>query len=185
MRWLHTYLSMGSLVTVLFFAVTGMTLNHPEWTFGVPQTRVTSTGTLKSGFAMGDQVDWFNVVEQIRSTQPVRGSAVDRRVYGDEGSFSFKAPGSVSEVFFKLETGEYEVATTRQGWLGVVNDLHRGRDSGASWGWLIDLSGVFLAVVSLTGLGILFYLKKSRVAGFVVGGVGLAIVAALGFLASR
>ena len=29
MRWLHIYLSMFSLAVVLFFSVTGITLNHP------------------------------------------------------------------------------------------------------------------------------------------------------------
>ena len=31
MRWIHIYLSMFGLAAVLFFGVTGLTLNHPEW----------------------------------------------------------------------------------------------------------------------------------------------------------
>ena len=34
MRWLHIYLSMFGLAAVLFFSVTGITLNHPDWVFG-------------------------------------------------------------------------------------------------------------------------------------------------------
>ena len=34
MRWLHIYLSMLGLAAVLFFSVTGITLNHPDWVFG-------------------------------------------------------------------------------------------------------------------------------------------------------
>ena len=34
MRWLHIYLSMFGLAAVLFFSVTGITLNHPDWAFG-------------------------------------------------------------------------------------------------------------------------------------------------------
>ena len=30
MRWLHIYLSMFGLAAVLFFSVTGITLNHPN-----------------------------------------------------------------------------------------------------------------------------------------------------------
>ena len=29
-RWLHVYISMLSFLAILFFAVTGITLNHPE-----------------------------------------------------------------------------------------------------------------------------------------------------------
>ncbi|MBS1706531.1 MAG: PepSY-associated TM helix domain-containing protein [Armatimonadetes bacterium] len=176
---------MFSLMTVLFFALTGITLNHPEWTFGGKPIRTVVRGKLDPGFAQGEKVDWLKVVEQLRRDQPVKGSAVDMRVDGDEGSLSFKSPGSVSECFFKLENGDYEMSISAQGWLGVMNDLHRGRDSGSNWGWLIDVSGVFLSLLSVTGLGILFYLKKSRVAGLIVGSVGLAIILLLGYLASR
>ena len=31
LRWLHIYTSMVSLLVVLFFAATGVTLNHPDW----------------------------------------------------------------------------------------------------------------------------------------------------------
>ena len=37
MRWLHIYLSMFGLAALLFFAVTGVTLNHPDWVFGGPR----------------------------------------------------------------------------------------------------------------------------------------------------
>ena len=30
-RWLHIYGSMASFAVVLFFAVTGLTLNHQDW----------------------------------------------------------------------------------------------------------------------------------------------------------
>lgn len=38
LRWLHVYVSMLSFLTILFFAITGITLNHPEWTLGLTQT---------------------------------------------------------------------------------------------------------------------------------------------------
>lgn len=72
-----------------------------------------------------------------------------------------------------------------QGRIGVLNDLHRGRDSGKVWAWLIDISGVFLLVVSLTGLGILYYLKKVRVKGFITGIAGCALLIVLAWLASK
>ena len=33
-RWIHVYTSMISLLIVLFFGLTGITLNHPKWIFG-------------------------------------------------------------------------------------------------------------------------------------------------------
>ena len=62
----------------------------------------------------------------------------------------------------------------------MLNDLHRGRDAGSAWAWLIDASGIFLVFLSLTGLGLLFYLKKVRIKALLVmtAGAGLVIVLA-------
>ena len=45
MRWLHIHLSMFGLAVVLFFSVTGLTLNHPDW-FGEPERRVSAQGRM-------------------------------------------------------------------------------------------------------------------------------------------
>ena len=38
-RWLHIYLSMLGFGAIMFFAVTGITLNHPTW-FGGSELQV-------------------------------------------------------------------------------------------------------------------------------------------------
>ncbi len=67
--------------------------------------------------------------------------------------------------------------------LAVRNDLHRGRDSGRSWAWLIDVSGFFLVFLSLTGLGLLWYLKKVRLKGLLTLVVGVTLLIMLAKLA--
>ena len=185
MRWIHIYTSMLCLLAVLFFSATGVTLNHPEWTLGGDAAPKKVMGTLKADTIVTGKVDWLKVVEQLRAEQPVRGKASDMRVDGEEGSLSFKAPGNVSDCFFNIKTREYNISLSNQGFIGLINDLHRGRDSGTAWGWLIDVSGAFLILVSVTGLGILFYLKKSRLAGFVVASIGIILVVVLAYAASR
>lgn len=185
LRWIHIYTSMISLLVVLFFALTGITLNHPEWTFGGREVQTKYQGTLKPESVVDGKVQWLAVVEQLRAEHPVRGAAADMRVDGDEGSLSFKAPGNTSDCFFNIKNREYDLSITAQGLVGVMNDLHRGRDSGSAWAWVVDVSGVFLTVISLTGLGILFYLKKSRVAGFSLAAAGIIVIAVLAYLASK
>ena len=46
MRWLHIYLSMFGLAAVLFFSVTGITLNHPDWVFGQVERRREAEGQM-------------------------------------------------------------------------------------------------------------------------------------------
>ncbi|MEO6123457.1 MAG: PepSY-associated TM helix domain-containing protein [Ilumatobacteraceae bacterium] len=43
-RWVHVDTSMISLLVVLFFGITGITLNHPDWTFG-DSTSIDATPT--------------------------------------------------------------------------------------------------------------------------------------------
>ena len=44
MLWLHIYVSMFGLAAVLFFSVTGITLNHPDWFFGDAERQDTGRG---------------------------------------------------------------------------------------------------------------------------------------------
>jgi hypothetical protein len=184
LRWLHIYISMFTLLVVLFFALTGITLNHPDWVFGGSETATDVSGTLPAGWRQGDEVDWVRVVEHLRAEHGVSGRLGDYRMDGTEGSLTFKGPGYSADAFFDPATGAYEMTIVRQGAVGVLNDLHRGRDSGAAWAWVVDLSGVFLTIVAITGIGLLWYLKKLRVSALVTMAVGVVVAVALMKLAA-
>ena len=63
----------------------------------------------------------------------------------------------------------------RSGLGAVLNDLHKGRDTGKGWSWLIDVSAIFLILVSLSGLVMLLFLKKKKVNGLLIAVLGGAI----------
>ena len=92
-RWLHVYTSMISLLIVLFFGITGLTLNHPSWTLGRGPSTVTHTGTIPAGFADGGNVDFLAVTEYVRSQDGVRGNVADYSATATQGSISFKQDG--------------------------------------------------------------------------------------------
>lgn len=175
LRWLHIYTSMVSLLVVLFFAATGVTLNHPDWLAGERTDEV--TGTLPATWKTAKGIDWLMVAEHLRTANGVHGTVADRREDDREGSLTFRAPGYSADAFIDVRDGSYKLTTSYQGAVGVLNDLHRGRDAGSAWAWLIDASGLFLVFLSLTGLGLLFYLKKVRIKGLLVmtAGAGLVI----------
>jgi uncharacterized protein len=177
LRWLHIYTSMISLIVVLFFAATGVTLNHPDWLAGERTDEV--TGTLPATWKTAKGIDWLVVAEHLRTANGVHGTVADRREDDREGSLTFRAPGYSADAFIDLRDGSYKLTTSYQGAVGVLNDLHRGRDAGSAWAWLIDASGIFLVFLSLTGLGLLFYLKKVRIKGLVVMTVGAGLVIGL------
>lgn len=180
MRWLHVYTSMICLVVVLFFGITGVTLNHPSWTFGDEVVRNTYSGTLPDTFLADDgDIDYLAVTEFVRETHDVKGTVEDYGDSGGDGTVSFKAPGYAADLFFQTDTGAYDVTIEEDGFVAVMNDLHKGRYADSSWKWLIDLSGGFLVVISLTGLGIQLFLRKRRTTALIVAGVGLVLTVAL------
>jgi len=171
---------MASMIAVLFFAATGVTLNHPDW-LAAESTR-DFTGKLPATWKSAQGVDWLVVAEYLRTTHGVRGTVAERSADGPQASLTFKAPGYAADAFIEMTDGSYRLTVAYQGTIGMLNDLHRGRDAGSAWAWLIDASGIFLTFLSLTGLGLLWYLKKVRFAGFVTltaGGVLLFILAKL------
>ncbi len=176
LRWLHIYISMFSLLAILFFSLTGITLNHPDWAFTNRETKTESKGQFPPGWKQGGKVDWFVVAEHLRDKNGVRGVATDKESDETEGSITFKAPGLTADCFFQTKTGKYDLTLTAQGFIGVLNDFHRGQNAGGAWKWAIDISGALLAVVALTGLGLLYYLKKVRVAAFIAMGAGILLV---------
>ena len=64
------------------------------------------------------------------------------------------------------DTGEYDLAETRMGFVAVINDLHKGRDTGQGWSVLIDISAVLMVLVSITGTILIIFLRRRRVAGY-------------------
>ena len=174
-RWLHIYFSMASFTILLFFAVTGLTLNHPDW-FAQQQSAVQFQGVVDNGWVLpGRDPAKFNIVEYFRVRQGIQGAVSDFRVDESECDISFKGPGYAADVVIERSSGQYRLTVTRMGLAAVLNDLHKGRDTGHAWAQVIDLSAVLMTVVSLTGMVLILFLYKRRLSGLVVLGSGAVL----------
>ncbi|ULH17273.1 PepSY-associated TM helix domain-containing protein (plasmid) [Deinococcus sp. KNUC1210] len=163
-RWLHVYTSMISLLIVLFFSVTGVMLNHPEWTFGSTEQRQDVKGTLPQDWKAGNAVDWLKVTAALEKAG-LRGTAGDYRADTSGDTLSFRAPGYSADVTIDPSSGSYTASVDSQGWVAALGDLHRGRDAGSAWSVALDLAGYLLILIAVTGLAMLLYLKKLRLSG--------------------
>lgn len=176
-RWLHIYLSMVSFFILLFFAITGLTLNHTEW-FADQQTTKTINGALNTSWVKGKDsaaIAKLEIVEFIRKQHGIGGAVSEFTTDEFQCAISFSGPGYSADVFVNKEDGKYEISETKTGLFGIINDLHKGRDSGQAWKLLIDISAILMTIVSLSGLVMLFFLKKKRVAGVLLILVGTLI----------
>lgn len=189
-RFLHLYLSMVSFAVVLFFAATGITLNHPDW-FANQKTvvhhGVAPKSMLGSPAAQGDNagskpdpanseagVDKLALVEMLRA-QGIHGAVSDFRIDDSQIEISFKAPGYSADSFIDRDSGKYDLTETRNGLVAVLNDLHKGRDSGKAWSLVIDISGGLLVLVSVTGLVLIWFMHKRRTNGLLLAAGGAIV----------
>lgn len=183
-RWLHIYLSMFSFVIVLFFSVTGLTLNHLDW-FPEKEVLQEADGRLNAAWvnaADTAQVKKLEIVEFLRASYHVKGQLNDFRIDESECSISFQGPGYTADVFVDRAKGTFHLSERSLGAVAWANDLHKGRDTGQGWKWVIDFSAIFMTVISLTGLILLLFIKKKRANGLLWLVLGIGAIALFYFI---
>lgn len=180
-RWMHVYMSTATLLVILFFAATGILLNHPDLVFGTEPVTQEIKGSLEATWLETDSVNWLAISEYMRNNYGVQGQVADYWHDSTEGQLNFVSPGYLADVYFSLASGDFTLYTESQGMLAFMKDLHKGSNTGSTWKWTIDVFAIFLILVSLSGLTLTLVLKKLRVKGLltmVIGSViaGIAIV---------
>lgn len=195
MRWLHIYSSLFGFTALLFFGVTGLTLNHPAWFDSGLQTVREFEGEFPEEWvganAVGGQsesefkavdpagaVPRLEIVETIRGRHGVRGAVSEFRVDERECLILFRGPGYSADVFVDRETRSYRGTITSLGLVAVINDLHKGRDSGPGWSLVIDIAAVLTVFVSVTGIILILYIRRKRLTGLITAAVGTIVLIA-------
>ncbi|QDT33115.1 PepSY-associated TM helix domain-containing protein [Thalassoglobus polymorphus] len=190
-RWVHIYISMLGFATLMFFAFTGITLNHPTW-FGASEQQIQDfQGTVPEeviGLSMNTEVedgeeievtvDKLAISEWLRAEHRLKGKVSEFDVDEFECMVVYKGPGYAADVFLDHGNGEYMLTETSSGIMAIMNDLHKGRDTGREWSWVIDISAIVTMLLSLSGFGLLFYVRRRRMSGIVTAVVGAIVLIA-------
>jgi len=184
-RWLHIYLSMFSFAALLFFAITGITLNHTNWIEGQQRVEHVNEQLTPAWVEPSATIDKLEIVEYLRNTHGIKASVNDFLIDDVECSISFKGPGYAADAFVDRLTGRYELTVTKSGAIAIMNDLHKGRDTGSVWAWLIDISAVLMILVSLSGFLMIFFLKNKRLNGLLISAAGAIVIILIYYLFAR
>ena len=175
---------MLSFAILLFFAVTGLTLNHAEW-FDNQQRPSLYHGTLNKTWVNTTESDGVakdELVNYFRHTYRTKGVLSDFRVDGEQCEVLFKGPGYEADATIDRETGKYDLTVSHFSLVAVLNDLHKGRDTGKKWSLVIDFSAILMTLVSLTGLTLIFFLNKRRSSGLLLVAIGALLCCFVYFL---
>lgn len=190
-QW-HWMSAAACLVGMLLFSITGFTLNHASLIGATPQV-TTTTAELpaellrelrKAAARVGDGkaalpgmvADWLS--ERL-STR-----AVDQQAEWseDEVYLSLPRPGGDAWLTIDLESGEVTHELTDRGWLSYLNDLHKGRNTGALWGLFIDVFAFAALTFATTGLLLLKMHSNHRPGTWPMVGLGLVLPLLLAIL---
>lgn len=168
-RLVHSYSAMAVLLSMFFFTVTGLMLNHRDW---LPNKDAETITTLAL------PTEYFNSDAAIRS--PITEAKKLRAWLEHKADFSgnqvsyewdsddqilmidVKRPGGYSVAEIDLSERNILIEDHDYGALSTLNDLHMGRYSGAFWSFFIDISALAMLLFSLTGLWLVLPKTKRR-----------------------
>lgn len=174
------------MIGMLGFAITGITLNHAG-RIGAEPVVTTLEATVPAELLAGGPEeaeaplppalrDW------IASELDVRVGARAAEWSAPEIYLSLPRPGGDAWLSIDRESGELVYERTDRGWVSYFNDLHKGRHTGAAWGWFLDVFAVACVVFTLTGLFLLWMHARHRPATWPMVGLGLLLPALLALL---
>ncbi len=181
----HWMSSAVSLIGLLLFAITGFTLNHAADIEGQPVVAERSVQLpppllreIAAGPAEGKARLPRPVAAWVEQVLPVRASA-EAEWSADEVYLPAPRPGGDAWVAIDRASGAVTAEVTDRGWISYLNDLHKGRNSGAAWSLFIDVFAGACLIFALTGLLLLQLHAAKRKSTWPLVASGLVIPAVL------
>ena len=185
-HWISAALS---LIGLLLFAVTGITLNHAAQIPAEPVT-VEQTATLPAPLL--DRLAAFPEETTDPVPEAVARWAAEAFKVGvagrptettaDEIYVSLPEPGGDGWLTIDRATGEALRERTTRGWVAWLNDLHKGRNTGPVWYWFIDVFAAACVVFAVTGFALTWMHARQRPSTWPLLGLGLLIPAVIALL---
>lgn len=178
-----------SLAVMLFFAVTGITLNHAASIPAEPVVTERSArlepSVLRTLTAKSDDAPLpAPVAEAVRNAVGLDAAGKPGEWSDAEVYVALPRPGGDAWVSIDRATRKVSAEVTDRGWISYLNDLHKGRNSGSAWFWFIDLFAVACLLFTITGLFLLQVHARHRRSTWpiVIAGIALPVVLAMIFV---
>ena len=140
-HWLSSALCLAGM---LLFAITGITLNHAAQIEAKP-TITSLHAELPAELQATLQADMpstgipLALRQWLQAELPVQLDGRTAEWSDSELYIGLPRPGGDAWLSLDIQTGELEYERTDRGWIAYLNDLHKGRNTGAVWSWFIDI----------------------------------------------
>lgn len=183
-QW-HWISSAMCLMGMFLFAITGITLNHASQIEAKPTIeRLQATAPAALVAQLRGYAEEHDGVKQplpaaaeqwLQDTWKVQAGGRVAEWAVDEIYLAMPRAGGDAWVRIELEGGAAEYEKTDRGWISWLNDVHKGRNTGAAWNWFIDIFAVMCLVFCITGLLILKFHAANRPFTWPMVGLGVLI----------
>ncbi|WP_254621198.1 PepSY-associated TM helix domain-containing protein [Sphingomonas sp. CL5.1] len=191
LKQLHTWHWVSaalSLIGMLLFAITGITLNHAATISASPvvtQRAGELPAPLRASLAHSPANDAplpAPVAAAVLTAVGLDPGARAGEWSDDEVYVAMPHPGGDAWVSINRASGKITAEVTDRGWISYLNDLHKGRNAGGAWFWFIDVFAGACILFTLTGLLLLQLHARHRPSTWPLVGAGLAIPALIAVL---
>lgn len=175
-RMLHGYLSAFAFLALIFFAGTGLLLNHPEW-FAQENARQEQSLSLPmdeiaAARASADAPRALAALVERRLR--VRGAYASGDILEPEAMLRFEGVTGSTDVTLDLDTGQAAFSIQDATAVSMLHDLHRGKKAGEVWRMLIDLVAYVVLALSLIGYLLFFSLRYRLASSLTLTLIGVA-----------
>lgn len=174
-HWISSALGLAGL---LFFAATGITLNHAEQLESRPEH---SGRQVQLPEALHQHVQSLPPESELPQEvqqwieQQVQHPLAKQAMEWQDGVLSAHLTHLLGEedLQLHLESGILELESTQYGWITVLNHLHTNRYASALWSGFVDLFAISCLIFSFSGLLILKRHASGRLSTWPLIGLGL------------
>jgi uncharacterized protein len=182
-QW-HWISSAISLVGMLLFSITGITLNHAAdisssptvstIEIEIPASLMITLSKQQAGPLPETFRQWFSEQYQVDISANSIAQWSDEEVY-----LPLPRPGGDAWLSIDMVSAELMYEHSSRGLAAYLNDLHKGRNTGVAWFWFIDVFALACVVFCLTGLVLLWRYAGPRPSTWPLVGLGFVIPALL------
>lgn len=177
-RYVHGWLSAFAFLVLIFFSITGLFLNHPNW-FEPAKTEESTKITLPTPIleSIKQQESPSNtILDYVRQNQSVVGRYQSSEVIDNEVMIHLESPAGATDIWVTLDNGQAEITQKPASTISLINDLHRGKNSGTAWSLLIDISAILIVALSLAGFILFLSIKTRLVTHLVLTAISLIVL---------
>lgn len=161
-RLVHGWLSAFAFLLLCFFALTGLTLNHPEWSVGAAPAPIEKRLSLSA-----DEIEQLRLADEpgeelVRiagAKITLRGEYSASELVGPDVFVRMQGVRGLTDLRANLDTGALEAVIEPAPVVALLNELHRAERAGSSWRLLVDAFAVLLIALCVAGYLIFLSLR--------------------------